>query len=383
MTPNTWAVVPTAGPLSSIDPNVGATDITPVGADYVARSMTLGLFAYSGACYDQGGDVLWLPLQGGHTDYGGNEPYKLNLNTETPQWVMVRPPTGSNPPNGSSYTPPIEPGITRDNFEESGVYFDGRPRSIHSYNRVVYVPGDGPWVAVHGATFYDVSGGKTWPLRIDPTTGEATFGNVMASPPAITRFSPAGSCYDSVRHALWVRENGTGSMHKYDIATQSWAVVGSTLAAANAIALAHHAAQDLIVMIDGGSAVNPNFDATVRVFDPSDGSYTTVTVTGSSAGVGPRGSAQHWWVESLGLFAWWDATSGDDTTVISTLTPPAGDWKTGTWTLGNLPVAGSNAVTPTSKGEWGTFGRFAYSPNLDGFVLLNSTTGSLYFYALG
>lgn len=115
------------------------------------------------------------------------------------------------------------------------------------------------------------------------------------------------------------------------------------------------------------------------VFDCVTGTVYTPTFSGSVSG-GIRLGKQQWhWVESLGVAASWDNASSR--TLITTLTPPA-DPRTGTWTVGSLSVDGSNAVTPDAAATNGTFGRFAYSSALDGFLVFNSTSGSTYFFKL-
>ena len=88
MAAETWRVVPASSQLGALDPRY----IEAVNPDYPAApewapgfGMPSKLFSYSGACYDQTNDVLWAPLQGGHGDYAGNEPYKIGLNVSTPE----------------------------------------------------------------------------------------------------------------------------------------------------------------------------------------------------------------------------------------------------------------------------------------------------------
>lgn len=165
-----WGVVPVAAALSTLDPKLYDT----INPDYPASPEWYGsgfvtiATAWCGACYDQADDALWLPLSGGHADYGGNEPYKLALNQEAPAWTMVRPPSGAI---GNLLT-------TNDSQEASGVYSDGQPRSIHSYNKPCYVPGVGPFIAAQGNTWFSGQAGTNKPVKISPTTG---LGTLMAA----------------------------------------------------------------------------------------------------------------------------------------------------------------------------------------------------------
>jgi hypothetical protein len=63
-----------------------------------------------------------------------------------------------------------------------------------------------------------------------------------------------------------------------------------------------------------------------------------------------------------------------------TLTPPSGDWKTGTWTWTQVAAAaGSESPTANSNG---TFGRFRFVPALGAFIVVNSVGGPVYMYKL-
>jgi len=196
--------------------------------------------AWCGGCYDQQNDVFWAPLQGGHGDYAGNEPYKIGLNVGTPTWAMVRNPSGAV---GNVLT-------TNDGQEATGVYSDGRPRAVHSYNKPVYVPGDGPWLGVTGATSWSSSGGLIAPLRVDPTTGEGTYGaQITTSAPALARTSGGGSTFDPTRGSsgsIWFRVSGTGRAYRYDIAADSW-TAGSSLAGGSSVGMCYVESQDLMV----------------------------------------------------------------------------------------------------------------------------------------
>lgn len=369
MTARTWRVIPAASQLAALDPkaNAAINPVHPSTPEWAGSGFgQLRMFnAWCGGCYDQANDVFWAPLQGGHTDYGGNEPYKIALNAAAPEWVMVRNPSGAV---GNTLT-------TKDSQEASGVYSDGQPRAVHSYNKPVYVPGDGPWLGVAGAAWFSGSDGLLAPLRVDPVTGNGTYGaTITTTPPSVAATSGGGACYDSSRHCIWFRVAGTGYIFKYDLAGDSWSREGSSLAGGSYAGLCYVAAQDLIAYLDG------NGTGTFRIYDPTAGTYSAPAVSGSTTGAGITGQAQPWWIASLGVIAWWDNSTA--TTSISTLTPPVGDWKSGTWTLGSLSVNGANAVTPTARNSNGTYGRFAYSPNLGGFFLLNSAEQDAYFFAL-
>lgn len=364
---NTWLNVNTATSmprLSTLDPK-DRSDLNPnypSSPEWQGTSGQKYLFeAWNGACYDETNDVLWAPLQGGHTDYGGNEPYKLALNTNTPGWVMLRPPTGVKPDNV----------VTQDGAESSGVYTgDGRPRSVHSYNKPVFVPGSGPWLGITGAAWHSTAG-VLKPLFVNPNTGEGTYGSAIGAgiAPLVSETSNGGACYDSTRGAIWFRVAATGYIFKYVIATDTWTREGPSKALSGPVSLVYNASKDLIIMSCSLGLV---------IYDPVATTYTTCTTTGSTTGAAIYTESQLRWTGTD--FAWWN--NATNTTIISKLTPPTGDWKSGTWTLGEYTVSGANTVTPDAKIAAGTYGRFMYSSNFNGFLLQGDAHQDLFFFKL-
>lgn len=378
MTPNTWAVVPTAGPLSSIDPGVGANDITPSGADWETRGMTAGLFSWVGMAWDEANRTAWVPIGGGHTDYGGNEPYKIDLSAETPQWVMVRPPSGAVPP-GPTLT-------TRDGQEASGVYSDGRLRAQHTYNNCCYVPGVGPALGRSTAHHYSGTGHSRRTYTIDAESGEATLvvdymGNSGAGN------GEGASVFDPTRGSngtIWSLGSATSTLVQIDVAAGTATNRGTTdnwLATSGA--MVYVPASD----VAGGDKLIHYPDnrggGLLGVRDLTTFAAARPTLSGSfSAGFTiPSGDGFGFTWCSAGYIALWNNTT--NTTEISTLTPSDPADLTQPWTRGTLAVSGSNAVTPSAANGSGTFSRFWFSESFNGFFLLNDTDENLYFFALG
>ena len=362
MTPNTWAAIGTT--LASIDSedNAGINNSYPSNAIWHATVGQAAIInAWCGGCYDSANDVLWLPLGGGHNDYAGNEPYKIDISAESPAWEMVRNPSGA-----------IGNLITLDDGQETtGIYSDGRPRAIHSYNKPCYVPGVGPVITVQGGT-YKVGGsanGTLKPIVINETTGEGTFKTAGTMSNVDT--SGSGSCYDPTRHALWYRSSGTGGFYKYDITGDSWAAQGSSFAVSGYSGLEYLPDYDCILWINSGLTNGfAVFDcATTTLYQPSK--------TGSLTGMSLSGEAQPRRFTATQVALWDNATSTTQINVMSFASNP----RTDTWQISQLSVDGSNAVTPTAAAANGTYGRFFYSSNLSGFGVINSITDQIYFYA--
>ena len=315
--------------------------------------------AWCGGCYGDEVGELWLPLSGGHADYAGNEPYKINLLADVPQWEMVRPPSGAI---GNVLT-------TNDAKESSGVYADGRPRAVHSYNRPVWIDGVGPSISIQGSTSWSGQSGPHDFLQIDRFTGEAT--RTVFSSFSVGGLSGLGACYDSTRHAIWARGVGTAYFYKLDIATKTWAIGSAYKASSGYYGLCHIPGFDVIFALRE-SATNP-----VEIMDCLDGSVSRPNIIGETAAT-LDGRMQPRWVPELNSVAVWnnEAASAHKVTLLS----PSGNPKTDPWTASTLEFLAVDQ--PTGMTQQGTYGRFFYSKKLGGFGVLNRTTEPMYFFAV-
>lgn len=368
-----WVEVPVAATLDSIDPidNVAINPNHPLAPEWASNTNRQGavVYAWCGAAYDDATDTMWLGIGGGHGDYAGNEVYRCQFNTAAPAWEMVRAPSGAV---GNLLT-------TDDGQEASGLYSDGRPRATHTYNKWVHVPDVGPALVGHGNCSWSGGNGKRWTVFLD-SDGEASF----TSEP--TSYSLNGSdglaaCYDVSRHAIWFVPGGTEEVHRYDIPgsggahTGSFTTVGSAQARSGYISVGYMPGEDVLLI---GNSNDGKTSSGWEVFDCATGQRYTPTFSGSAAiEAHTAGRCALRWVASLGAFCTWNNASS--TTLITRLTPGANP-RSSTWTIDTLPVSGSNAVTPSACTTLGTYGRFAYSPNLGGFLVFNSTGGTTYFY---
>ena len=370
MAANTWRTIPANNKLSTIDPaaNPALNPNYPAAAPWAASNAGI-IIPWCGACYDKTNDVLWLPIGYGHDDGAGNECYRININAEVPAWVMPRPPSGA-----------IGNLMTLDDGQEASlVYADGRPRAIHTYNKPLYVPGVGPMLVIYGGTVYrasNASSGKA--MKLHETTGEWTnlAVNDYANLGGEGEFG--GTAYDSLRHANYFLPKGSGiKLTRYNIAANTWAQVGPTLDTSSNAACYLPDHDCLLVFCN-------TFANGIGIFDCAAETWHYPTRSGTLAGgvnlaVSTYGSVAPVLVSPLNAVAFWDNTSA--TTQINILTVPDNP-RTGDWVASQLPVSGSNTVTPTVKTTAGTYGRFQYSLRLNGFVLLNANNQDVYFYAL-
>lgn len=369
MTVGTWAEIP-GNTLSDIDPNTNAA-INPNGTSGAPWSGTGGqptiVTKWCGAVYDAQTDTMHIPLAGGHTDYAGNEPYKVCIDAESATWAMLRNPSGAI---GNTIT-------LNDGQESTGLYSDGRLRSVHSYSNQCYVPGHGP-IICRPMAFYSSGGGVLYKMfAVHETTGEASEWadySALAYPDPVGTTNEGAACYDPTRECIWHLGGGTAKMLKTLVSTRATTAHGTYNNHINdgGGSLRYLAGLDLVAALK-------SYTNDLKIFDPNTSTWTTPTISGSWAtGYDNTDSAGgiDWDEVNQRLLCWNQATN---TTLITILTP--GVDPTANWTASTMSVDGSNAVTPTARPGPGMFGRFAYSSRLKGCVLLSSTTTPLYFFA--
>lgn len=365
-----------AASLSTLDPGQNATinPNFPSAAPWDSNGAKhVGIVAdWNGAAFDQATDRYWLGLAGGHQSYGGNEVYKAEMSAAGPFWSMVRRPSGAI---GNVIT-------INDGQEATGIYPDGRPRSGHTYNRLIHVPGVGPVMCGVG-TVYINAGGKCFWAFIDETTGEHSFTTDPGL--SVDNMDGAAACYDPSRRAIWWFESRTSQgAYRYDIPSSGPAHLGTFTAVGSAFDKKGYVTATYLPDDDCILVGCDNFEPTASsqvwyVFDCATGLVTTPTFTGSLSGSMRLGKQAWPWVPALGKLCSWDNASS--TTLISTL-QPTGNPRTAGWTVSSLPVSGANAVTPGAAAGNGTFGRFAYSSRMGGFLVFSSTSGAINFYKI-
>lgn len=365
---NTWKQIG-SNTLSDINPenfpaiNPGTPSPSPW---HGSTGFTAITSAWCGACWDEATGTFHMPLQGGHGDWAGNEPYKICLKDESPTFVMTRNPSGA-----------VGNAITLDDGQElSGLYSDGRLRPGHSYNNNIYVPSvglvvvrvKGPYKS--GATDF----GKVY--KINETTGESTFFSDLTSLNPGQSYGAA--VYDSTRNRIITSGTGNAPILKIDMTTGvgSNAVVSDNYAG-NYLRMVVIPEFDLVMFIHNGGAGYP---AQIYLRELSAlGTAITPTITGSfSSGFVLNGQSGADWDSANRRLLLWNNSS--NSTEISTLTPGANP-RTNSWAAGVATISGSNTVTPTVAAGNGTYGRFGYSAKLGGCFLLNATSQKMYFFA--
>ena len=361
----TWGKLGIA-PLSTIDPGVPPQDITPRGADWMGRGMTLGALSWCGATWDDTSYELTIPVKGGHTDDGGNEPYRLALAAEKPVWRMMRPPSGALPGPALS---------ARDGKESTGLYADGRIRAQHTYNNCIHVPGRGPLITRGSSMYYSGEGVIRRAYLLDDageTSMVCDYGSV-ANPGA----SIGMSAWDPDRRKIWIAGRSPSGIIEIDPDNWSFRQRGMQRPLVTSDAW-HYASslQSLVGLRRGAFALH-----TWRI---GEGLFTHDTPilngTGSS-GLALRSSVDGFgscWCDELNCVAVYQQTSR--TTEITSITPTGAAHEP--WVRGVIPVDPANQIVPPPSPPDGLFSRFSYSHRLKGFLLLPSTVSDVYFFAI-
>lgn len=378
---HTWAVVP-SNRLSDINPANNPLINPDYSPSAPGESPWKGvggqpavMNAYNGAAWDQDSDTMYIAAAGGHTDYAGNEVYRITLRGDAPVWEMIAPPTGCI---GNT-------GILNDGLERLGVYFDGRIRSHHTLGSHAFVPGHGVYIPGTIAPYRSGDAGTgavTYKaFMLNSTTGEMPIWSEMpVGGPRIGSLGGLATAYDPLRGCLWLRGDGQGTLLKVDVASRVQTLVGGS---------ANYSSPG-----QGGLRYLPEFDALVGVsnlaagyvsspqgfmlINPATGTHHTLSYKGSLAPGFLTAQAGITW-DGNRLLLWHNATN---LTLISTLTPPrSGSIYNSPWVGGYItPVSGS--VTPSTRQPAGTYGRFRYSRFLRGVFLVNNTSEQFRFFAL-
>lgn len=362
------------GTLAAINPinNAAINPNYPAAPEWAPNTLSFDavVTAWCGAAFNESASEMWVGIHGGHTSYAGNEVMACDFSSETPTWRLVRKPSGAI---GNVLN-------TDDGQEARGTYSDGRPRSIHTAGKWCYVPGVGPaLMALGGGAWQPARGGKNWSVFVDERTGEAAYTSELAN---VGLTDNAGTCYDPTRHAIWLSIRNRTLVTRYNIPASGgvhqgrFTEVGRDDPGYGNQNLCYLPGHDCLLV---GDAFDDESVSRWRVMDCKTGEWFRPSFNGVLNGPRSVGSGQLRWVPSLGAACFWD--NATQTTLITKVTPGV-NARTDPWTIGSLPVSGSNAVNPSARQGNGTYGRFAYAPALGGFLLFNSVSGPTYFYKI-
>jgi hypothetical protein len=354
-----------AGPLEDLEPGhwyqvagstLAALDPCPaLDCSYSANEGQAAVIddwnggAFAAGYGNKGGLVVF---GGGHSGYFGNEVYVFDV----AELAWTR------------FTEPVEDPVC--DYAEAELQ-DGSPCSSHTYDGVDYHPGSNSFVILAAAGSHEgiTSSGRTHLL--DLGSGAWRRGDFY---PGNTAGMYGATAYDPMRDAFWMWPGFNQVVGKYEPTANGGEGKWTTFDAYN-IDTGHLAAvdptRDLAAVLDGlGQHRVVVFD----LQDPANG--IDVATEGGDAAMGSPGHGFDWDPVAEVFVAWIGGTS------VHTLTPPDGDWKTGTWKWTEVPAAAANAVTPSEPNGNGTWSRWRYVPSVNAWVVVNRTGDDVFFYKL-
>lgn len=393
-----WGVIPASNTLAALNPDNDplVNPNHPATAPWRIAGNHAGMItAWCGAAWDEQSGTMWWVDAGGHNDNYANGVYKLSLERAAPAYNRVRKPSGAVGTAAVDYA-------AEHAGPQQADYSDGRPRAKHTVNAQFFWPGRGPGQATeillspHGGAS---TSGLLRPYIVSESTGERTVVGSSKSNEPSGGWSAA--VYDPVRNCVW--KMPTSSSTRFSRwggpDNDNWTDVGDTVYFSGSVSLCYIPGLDLILVGNGGrDSGAQSIVGGWGVFDPKTGvlyakgmtttfptfaGAPTVAPAGFDTGLWP-GLCQPRWAASLGAVLAWDNSVAGTTTRVMRVTPPAsGDPRTGTWTIDELPVSATNAVTPSTATFNGTYGRFFVWDAARVCGVINSVDEAGFFFRYG
>jgi hypothetical protein len=344
MQPNTWLEIPNTH-MAAVGVECGSEcpecpDHWPVGStctDGNSKGVAGVIDLWSGGTFDTKRNrlVIW---GGGHKGYGGNELYGFDL--DDLKWTRIVDPSFEAVPCVS-------------------IYPDSTPVSRHTYGLPVYLPNlDVFFACPMVGRFCGGSGSDPHTWFFDFTSGEWINKNPAGD---YVNGAHGGTVYDPVTNKVYgwsTAGSGSGGFFAYDVAANRWDVLNSTRShfwgSPNG-ALDTKRNRIVIIGANGGE---------IKVIDLSDPTYAIQSIATSGGGShvlnGQPGVVYDPVVDRI--VAW-------DGGPVWVLHPE--NW---TWT--------QKATCPQAATENGTYGRFAYSPSENAYVVTNAIDQNVMIYKL-
>jgi hypothetical protein len=332
------------------------------------------IIPWSGAAADDEHQRL-IVWGGGHSDYAGNEVSVLNL-TGTPAWERFTSPTTPIPfTQDGKHWEGLKPYFIL--LHQGGQYKPGAsPSSRHTYNGLQYVPYQNKLYSFGGSV---ANGGymsqEVWTLDM----GTRTW--TMLGPPFQQSPLYPTSAYNP-KNGHIVMHDKDWKLLDYDPHTNKWKVLTSSVHVADGTTAAIDPVNDLFVVVEGGGAYPspPRYHA-LQVFSLSSGGMQAWKDSGCDLIYRNGGLA---WDSALGLMVGYPG--GGNQVYLLNIGPKDKATPFGTVPSHqclNVSVNGSPShvkgvdYPPDPEGtgrdgNLGIFGRFAYFPSLDLFVLVNN-----------
>jgi hypothetical protein len=360
-------------------------DLCPAPYSYY-QCMTV-VAAWSGGAYDEARDRMVIH-GGGHADSWYNNVFTFDL--VTMKWDRLTEMPGST----SGSTPP--PGWNDPRVETCGFYPKGpltlpdsvmngayvaydkcftepvlsqldlqQPRSNHTYGGVFVDRVNDRYCYVGaGASYISAQAFSPVVACLDPKTRLWS----RAADRPMTVGGRGQTAIDSLGH-VWSVAGESALIGEFNPATNSWKTYGRNNYDAGGGTDIDRKRNQLYVLFPETSGANSvrRWDLTSSASLTANQTYTQVTTSGDKpTGLGTRPGFVYADARSR-FYAW---GGGRD---VYTFDPATAVWK-------RIAATGDD---PGMQQQWGTFGRFRYSPSRDVFVLVNDTNQNVFIYKPG
>lgn len=360
--------------LSTVDPSVSAS----YNADYPATAAwcktsgggvtnytdASGAFApWCSAVWDEQTLTYWLPTNGGHGDYGGNESYRQIMSVDSPAFELYFPPSGSVPliagglpagatPLGNSY-------LLDDNGESTLVYKDGRLRAMHSYRLYALVPGVGIVMTAQAGQFRNAAIGyktyllnpttREWDYKCERSSGSYGVGNPI----------DGAAVYDPSRNLVWFVGSGLANFWGLNVTSWTWTRHDSLSKNNDYPNTLEYIGDGLLFY------ANEQLSNGFRVVDPSDNSLSNPGISNPASGPTIYGNSGVAWASDMNCLIFRSDNS------LYKLKPGASK-KSDPWTWSQITTTGAFSSVVGSGGD---LGKFVYSPRCKCvFLIRNANT---------
>lgn len=279
------------------------------------------IVAWNGGAVDTARNRL-LVWGGGHTNYGGNEMYALDLPSLSIKRI-------------------IDPSPYTSNTSCQSALPDGTPTSRHTYDGLTYLSHADKFFAVHGSLYpcgggdlatwtYDFASSK-WQIQVPRAPSIVPFGTMAV--------------YDSVSKLVYMKDSG-GDFFSYSLEKNSYTQLASNQFVDYHLSATIDTKRRKFVMIGDG----------VQVIDLNTNTMTRMTTTNAPAFVTGRQSPGVDYDPVADRIVAWQGGSN-----VWTL-----NMDTGAWTQVATGPGPSFAAQ-----QYGTFGRWGYIPQYRVFALIN------------
>lgn len=275
------------------------------------------VIAYTGMGADQTRRMIFLPGNGGHADYAGNEVYACDLGLESPVWTRRRDASG----------PPVS-----NDEQVHEEWADGTPPSDHTCNYIIEAEGQWYKVGLGSPNWLGgPAGTKGW--QFDPDTDSwIDNGNIWLD----DNYGLVGcGVWDQVnRHLIKITPTGNPCVQFIDIDTMTQVkTAGADPASSSVISADIDPVRRMLVWRTGTDYTTLLF---VMDLNNTAAGWFTVPMTGTAPGATHR----FYWHGPSGAFLSWDTNHGlmKMTPTLSGSTYTGAVWSTVTGLTGATPV---------------------------------------------